>query len=154
MRFLIQVVSNADVKIEGTVRGEIGNGFLVLIGVGQTDTKEIADRMIRKLLGLRIFPDENGKTNLALKDVGGNLLIISQFTLYADCSHGYRPGFTDAADASLAEELYEYVLSECRKEFPDLQCGRFGEHMEVSLLNEGPFTILLDSRDICPSGQK
>ena len=154
MKMVIQRVSRGDVKVEGEVCGRIDRGFLVLLGVGQGDTREIADKMIKKMMGLRIFADENGKTNLALKDVGGNLLIISQFTLYADCSHGYRPGFTDAADAALAEELYEYVLSECRKEFPDLQCGRFGEHMEVSLLNEGPFTILLDSRDICPSGQK
>ncbi len=154
MKMVIQRVSRGDVKVDGEVCGRIDRGFLVLLGVGQGDTREIADKMIKKMMGLRIFADENGKTNLALKDVGGNLLIISQFTLYADCSHGYRPGFTDAADASLAEELYEYVLSECRKEFPDLQCGRFGEHMEVSLLNEGPFTILLDSRDICPSGQK
>ena len=154
MKMVIQRVSRGDVKVEGEVCGRIDRGFLVLLGVGQGDTRETADKMIKKMMGLRIFADENGKTNLALKDVGGNLLIISQFTLYADCSHGYRPGFTDAADAALAEELYEYVLSECRKEFPDLQCGRFGEHMEVSLLNEGPFTILLDSRDICPSGQK
>ena len=154
MKMVIQRVSRGDVKVEGEVCGRIDRGFLVLLGVGQGDTREIADKMIKKMMGLRIFADENGKTNLALKDVGGNLLIISQFTLYADCSHGYRPGFTDAADAALAEELYEYVLSECRKKFPDLQCGRFGEHMEVSLLNEGPFTILLDSRDICPSGQK
>ena len=154
MKMVIQRVSRGDVKVDGEVCGRIDRGFLVLLGVGQGDTREIADKMIKKMMGLRIFADENGKTNLALKDVGGNLLIISQFTLYADCSHGYRPGFTDAADAELAEELYEYVLSECRKEFPDLQCGRFGEHMEVSLLNEGPFTILLDSRDICPSGQR
>lgn len=148
MRFLIQVVSNADVKIEGTVRGEIGNGFLVLIGVGQTDTKEIADRMIRKLLGLRIFPDENGKTNLALKDVNGQLLLISQFTLYADCSHGNRPGFTNAAGPAEASALYDYIVEQCAKQVPVVERGVFGADMKVSLTNEGPFTIMLDSDEL------
>lgn len=148
MRFLIQVVSNADVKIEGTVRGEIGNGFLVLIGVGQTDTKEIADRMIRKLLGLRIFPDENGKTNLALKDVSGQLLLISQFTLYADCSHGNRPGFTNAAGPAEASALYDYIVEQCAKQVPVVERGVFGANMKVSLTNEGPFTIMLDSDEL------
>ena len=148
MRFLIQVVSKADVRVDGEVTGEIGKGFLVLIGVGRKDTKETADRMIRKLLGLRIFPDENGKTNLSLKDVAGQLLLISQFTLYADCTHGNRPGFTDAAAPAEASALYEYILEKCGEQVPVVQRGIFGADMKVSLTNEGPFTIMLDSEEL------
>ncbi|MBR1441317.1 MAG: D-tyrosyl-tRNA(Tyr) deacylase [Lachnospiraceae bacterium] len=148
MKMVIQRVDEASVTVNGSVCGKIEKGFLVLLGVGHGDSEAIADKMIKKMTGLRIFSDENGKTNLSLKDVGGNLLIISQFTLYADCKHGYRPSFTEAGAPDEAERLYEYVLSECRKEFPDLQHGMFGEHMDVKLQNNGPFTILLDSEEL------
>ena len=148
MKMGIQRVDEASVTVNGSVCGKIEKGFLVLLGVGHGDSEAIADKMIKKMMGLRIFSDENGKTNLSLKDVGGNLLIISQFTLYADCKHGYRPSFTEAGAPDEAERLYEYVLSECRKEFPDLQHGMFGEHMDVKLQNNGPFTILLDSEEL------
>ncbi len=148
MKMVIQRVDEASVTVNGSVCGKIDKGFLVLLGVGHGDSEAIADKMIKKMTGLRIFSDENGKTNLSLKDVGGNLLIISQFTLYADCKHGYRPSFTEAGAPDEAERLYEYVLSECRKEFPDLQHGMFGEHMDVKLQNNGPFTILLDSEEL------
>ena len=148
MKMVIQRVDEASVTVNGSVCGKIEKGFLVLLGVGHGDSEAIADKMIKKMMGLRIFSDENGKTNLSLKDVGGNLLIISQFTLYADCKHGYRPSFTEAGAPDEAERLYEYVLSECRKEFPNLQHGMFGEHMDVKLQNNGPFTILLDSEEL------
>ena len=145
MRFVIQRVSKACVSTEGRTIGSIGSGFLVLVGICNTDTREIADKMVRKMLGLRIFEDENGKTNLDLKTVKGNLLIISQFTLYADCHRGNRPSFTTAGDPALAEPLYEYILAQCKKEFPETQCGSFGADMKVELINDGPFTIVLDS---------
>ena len=145
MRFVIQVVSEASVKIEGQVRGSIGKGFMVLIGVGQGDDEKIADKMVSKLLGLRIFPDENGKTNLSLSDVDGELLLISQFTLYADCCKGNRPSFINAGAPDEAERLYEYIVSKCRKQIPKVDTGEFGAEMQVSLVNEGPFTIILDS---------
>ncbi len=145
MRFVIQVVSEASVKIEGQVRGSIGKGFMVLIGVGQGDDEKIADKMVSKLLGLRIFPDENGKTNLSLSDVDGELLLISQFTLYADCRKGNRPSFINAGAPDEAERLYEYIVSKCRKQIPKVDTGEFGAEMQVSLVNEGPFTIILDS---------
>lgn len=144
MKFIIQRVSEASVTVEGQVIGQIGKGYLVLIGVGENDTKELADRYIKKMLGLRIFEDENGKTNLSLKDVGGSLLLVSQFTLYANCRKGNRPSFTEAGNLELAEELYEYIIAQCRKEIPEVQTGSFGAHMKVSLVNDGPFTILLD----------
>ena len=144
MKFIIQRVSEASVTVEGQVIGQIGKGYLVLIGVGENDTKELADRYIKKMLGLRIFEDENGKTNLSLKDVGGSLLLVSQFTLYANCRKGNRPSFTEAGNPGLAEELYEYIIEQCRKELPEVQTGSFGAHMKVSLVNDGPFTILLD----------
>lgn len=144
MKFIIQRVSEASVTVEGQVIGQIGKGYLVLIGVGENDTKELADRYIKKMLGLRIFEDENGKTNLSLKDVGGSLLLVSQFTLYANCRKGNRPSFTEAGNPELAEELYEYIIAQCRKEIPEVQTGSFGAHMKVSLVNDGPFTILLD----------
>ena len=145
MRFVIQVVSQADVKIDGKVKGSIGKGFLVLTGVGQGDDEGIADKMVNKLLGLRIFPDENDKTNLSLSDVGGELLVISQFTLYADCRKGNRPSFVKAGEPEEAKRLYEYVVEKCRERVPKVETGEFGAKMRVSLVNEGPFTIILDS---------
>ncbi|MCI8556968.1 MAG: D-tyrosyl-tRNA(Tyr) deacylase [Lachnospiraceae bacterium] len=143
MKFVIQRVSHASVTVDGTVIGNIEKGFLVLIGVGKEDTRAEADRLVKKMLGLRIFPDENGKTNLSLKDVGGELLLVSQFTLYADCSHGNRPGFTNAGDPALAKELYEYIIESCKKQVPKVQQGSFGADMKVELVNDGPFTIIL-----------
>ena len=144
MKFLIQRVTEAKVDIDGKTVGQIGKGYMVLIGVGETDTKEVADRLICKMLSLRIFADENGKTNLSILDVKGELLLVSQFTLYADCHKGNRPTFNGAGNPTLANELYEYVISECRKRIPVVQTGRFGADMQVSLVNDGPFTIFLD----------
>lgn len=149
MRFVIQRVRRAEVVVEQKSVGKIQNGFLVLVSVCEGDTKEIADKLINKLLHLRIFEDSEGKSNLSLKDIDGNLLIISQFTLYADCKKGNRPSFTRAAKPELAVPLYEYIIEQCKPEFPELQTGIFGAHMEVSLLNDGPFTIILDSDEIC-----
>ncbi len=148
MRFVIQVVSEADVKIDDAAVGQIGKGLVVLVGVGQNDDRAAADIMIRKLLGLRIFEDENGKTNLSLSDVNGELLVISQFTLYADCRKGNRPSFYYAGAPEMAEELYEYILSELKKQVPIVERGVFGAYMKVSLTNQGPFTIILDSEDL------
>ena len=145
MKFVIQRVTKASVTVDSKVVGQINKGFLVLIGVSGTDTKEIADKVVKKMLGLRIFEDENGKTNLSLEDVGGELLLISQFTLYADCRHGNRPSFTKAGAPDLARELYEYIIEECKKSVPVVQQGEFGADMKVSLINDGPFTIILDS---------
>ncbi len=150
MRFVIQRVSSASVTIDGAVTGKIGQGFLVLVGVAQTDTKIVADKMIRKMLGLRIFGDEEGKTNLGLADVDGELLLVSQFTLYADCKKGNRPSFIQAGKPDMANEMYEYIISECRKTAKIVETGSFGADMKVELLNDGPFTILLDSEEICP----
>jgi len=144
MKFLIQRVTEAKVDIDGKTVGQIGKGYMVLIGVGETDTKEVADRLIRKMLSLRIFADENGKTNLSILDVKGELLLVSQFTLYADCHKGNRPTFNGAGNPTLANELYEYIISECKKRIPVVQTGRFGADMQVSLVNDGPFTIFLD----------
>ena len=148
MKFVIQRVSHASVSVDGAVIGKIGNGFMVLIGVCQEDTKEIADKMIHKMTGLRIFADENGKTNLALKDVGGELLLISQFTLYANCKKGFRPSFLDAGDPAHAENLYEYIVEECRNREFTVETGSFGADMKVCLENDGPFTIVLDSKEL------
>ena len=148
MRFLIQVVKEASVEIEGKVYSSIGPGYLVLIGVGQGDTPAIADRMVKKLLGLRINKDENGKTNKNLESVQGELLLVSQFTLYADTRHGNRPGFTDGASPELASKLYEYVIEKCREAVPKVETGIFGAEMAVRLVNDGPFTILLDSKEL------
>ena len=145
MKFVIQRVTEANVKVDGNIIGEISKGFMVLIGVGQEDTKEIADKMVKKLVGLRIFEDENGKTNLSLADVNGQLLLISQFTLYANCKKGYRPSFIEAGAPDMASDLYEYIISECKKSVPVVERGIFGADMKVSLVNDGPFTILLDS---------
>ena len=148
MRFVIQVSKNAKVEVDGKVTGQIGQGLTVLIGIGKDDDRKIADKMISKTLSMRIFKDDQDKTNLSLKDVNGELLLISQFTLYADCRKGNRPSFTNAADPAKAEELYEYIISEMRKEIPVVETGIFGEHMEVSLTNDGPFTIVLDSSEL------
>ena len=149
MRFVIQRVTHASVTVDGIVTGAIDKGFLVLIGVEESDTKDIADKMIKKLVGMRIFEDENGKTNLALADVGGSLLLVSQFTLYADCKKGNRPSFTKAGNPAMAEEMYEYIIAECRKQVENVQVGVFGADMKVELLNDGPFTVILDSAEIC-----
>ena len=148
MRFVIQVCQKADVKIDNAVAGEIGRGLVVFVGIGQQDTEAIADRMVKKLLGLRIFPDENGKTNRSVSDVNGSLLVISQFTLYADCRHGNRPSFTDAGAPDIANRLYEYILGKCRESGVPVAHGVFGADMKVSLINDGPFTILLDSETL------
>ena len=149
MKFVIQRVEKAAVHVDGQCVGNIGKGFLVLIGVSDTDTEAVADKMIRKMTGLRIFEDENGKTNLALKDVDGELLLISQFTLYANCKKGFRPSFIEAGAPDMANELYEYIIEECKKVIPVVERGNFGADMKVSLLNDGPFTIVLDSEQIC-----
>lgn len=148
MRFIIQNVLEASVRVDGNVTGSIDEGLLVFVGVGQGDDKAIADKMIRKLLAMRIFKDENGKTNLSVKDIGGGVLLVSQFTLYADCRRGNRPSFTDAGDPATANELYEYIISEVKKEIERTECGIFGADMKVSLVNNGPFTIFLDSADL------
>ena len=148
MRFVIQRVQNASVKVEEDIIGQIGHGFLVLVGVCNEDTTQIADKMIKKLIGLRIFQDENGKTNLDLKTVCGELLIVSQFTLYADCKKGNRPSFTSAGEPQMAEQLYEYIIEQCKKEIPVVEHGSFGADMKISLLNDGPFTVILDSAEI------
>ena len=145
MRFVIQRVTEASVTIDGEISGKIGKGYLVLIGVADTDTKEIADKMIRKMLGLRIFEDEQGKTNLSLADVDGGLLLVSQFTLYANCKRGNRPSFIEAGKPDMANEMYEYIIEKCRESVEEVQTGEFGADMKVQLLNDGPFTILLDS---------
>ena len=144
MKLVIQRVSEASVKVDGEIKGQIGKGFMVLIGVGQEDTKEIADKYVRKMLALRIFEDENGKTNLSLKDVDGQLLLISQFTLYANCKKGNRPSFIDAGAPDQAEALYDYIVEECRKTVPVVETGEFGADMKVALTNDGPFTVILD----------
>jgi D-tyrosyl-tRNA(Tyr) deacylase len=147
MKFVIQRVSGAEVKVGEEIVGRVGTGYLVLVGICHDDTEEIAAKMVRKMLGLRIFPDAEGKSNLDIKAVGGEALLVSQFTLYADCRKGNRPSFTKAAPAELAERLYEYVISECAKEIKT-EAGIFGASMRVSLANEGPFTIVLDSEEI------
>ena len=149
MRFLVQRVTRASVEAEQKNIGSIGKGFLVFVGISGTDTKETADKMVKKLIGLRIFEDENGKTNLDIKTVGGELLIISQFTLYADCKKGNRPSFIHAGAPAMANELYQYIIRQCRQEIEKVEEGSFGAEMKVSLLNDGPFTIWLDSEEIC-----
>lgn len=148
MKFVIQRVTEASVTIENETVGKIGKGFLVLIGIGRDDDEARADRFLKKLLKLRIFEDENGKINRSLADVGGSLLLVSQFTLYADCKGQNRPGFTKAGEPGRAEELYNYIVSQAKKEVPDVQTGRFGADMQVALVNDGPFTILLDETQV------
>ena len=144
MKFLIQRVNQASVTIEDIVTGSIEKGYLVLIGIGEEDTRAEADRLIKKMIGLRIFADENDKTNLSLKDVGGSLLLVSQFTLYADCRKGNRPSFTKAAKTELANELYEYIIEECKKQVDTVETGVFGADMKILLENDGPFTVMLE----------
>ena len=148
MKFVVQKVSRACVTVDHQVTGSIERGFLALIGVAEDDTREIADKLVKKLLGLRIFEDAQGKTNLSLEDVKGSLLLVSQFTLYADCKKGNRPSFTKAGKPALANELYEYIIEKCSQEFP-VQTGVFGADMKVELVNDGPFTIILDSEQLC-----
>ena len=144
MKFLIQRVLEASVKVDGETVGSIGKGLLVFVGAGREDDRAAADKYLKKLLGLRIFEDENGKTNLSLKDVNGELLLVSQFTLYANCKKGNRPSFIEAGDPDTANELYEYILREAAKSVPVVQHGIFGADMKVHLVNDGPFTIILD----------
>lgn len=148
MKFVIQRVKHANVMIGGEIHAEIEQGFLVLIGVCDADTTAIADKMIKKLIGLRIFEDADGKTNLALRDVDGQLLLVSQFTLYADCKKGNRPSFLKAGSPQHAEEIYSYITDVCKKEIPVVQTGVFGADMKVTLTNDGPFTIVLDSEEL------
>lgn len=151
MRFVIQRVKNAHVDVDGQTVGQIDLGYLVLIGIKDSDTEELADKMIRKMINLRIFEDENGKTNLNLATVHGELLLISQFTLYADCHHGNRPSFINAGAPEMADRLYEYIIRKCSEEVPVVRHGIFGADMKVHLLNDGPFTVILDSDEIFPS---
>jgi D-tyrosyl-tRNA(Tyr) deacylase len=144
MRLVIQRVSRASVTVDNQVIGKINRGFLVLIGVSETDDESVADKYLKKMLGLRIFEDENGKTNLSLADVKGELLLVSQFTLYANCKKGNRPSFLEAGSPEKAEKLYEYMISQCKKTVPVVEKGSFGAEMQVELVNDGPFTILMD----------
>lgn len=145
MKLVIQRVTEASVTVEGKTTGAIQRGLLVLVGIGQDDTFSDADKYLKKLLGLRIFEDENGKTNLSLKDVNGELLIVSQFTLYAECRKGNRPSFTAAGAPKLACELYDYLIRKAKEEIPVVKTGIFGADMKVSLINDGPFTIILEN---------
>lgn len=145
MRFVIQRVKHASVTVDKKITGKIEKGFLVLLGVCPGDTEEIADKMIRKMTGLRIFEDEQGKTNLSLETVGGALLLVSQFTLYADCKKGNRPSFTNAASGDMAQAIYDYVVLQCKVKGFAVETGVFGAMMDVELLNDGPFTVILDS---------
>jgi len=148
MKFVIQRVTHADVVVDGNELGRIGKGFMVLIGVSKDDNETIADNMVDKMIKLRIFEDENGKTNLSLDDVGGELLLISQFTLYANCKKGNRPSFIDTGAPDEANALYEYIIERCKERVNVVERGEFGADMKVSLLNDGPFTIVLDSSEI------
>ena len=145
MKIVIQRVKNASVTVDGQVIGEIGKVFLLLVGVSQTDTEAVADKMVDKICKLRIFEDEQGKTNLSLADVKGELLVVSQFTLYADCKKGNRPSFIYAGAPELANRLYEYVIERCKTHVEKVEHGEFGADMKVALVNDGPFTIVLDS---------
>ena len=148
MKVVLQRVSRAAVSVDGEVIGAIGKGFLLLLGVSDTDTEQTADRMVDKICKLRIFEDENGKTNLSLDQVGGELLLISQFTLYANCKKGNRPSFIEAGKPDMAEEMYEYIISRCKEQVTVVERGKFGADMKVSLVNDGPFTIVLDSEKL------
>lgn len=148
MRFVVQRVLNSNIIVENNIVGEINAGFIVLIGITSSDTKEIADAMVKKLINLRIFKDSNDKMNLSIKDVNGSILLVSQFTLYADCTHGNRPSFINAANPEYANELYEYIIHECKKYDIHVETGIFGANMNVNILNQGPVTIILDSDEI------
>ena len=144
MKLVIQRVTEAKVEVEGEIVGQIGRGFLVLVGISDQDTRDVADRYLKKMINLRIFEDENGKTNLSLHDVGGELLLVSQFTLYANCKKGNRPSFIEAGAPDMAEPLYEYMIQKAREEVDVVEQGIFGAEMKISLVNDGPFTIILD----------
>jgi len=144
MRFLIQRAARASVTVDGNTIAQIGKGLLVLIGIGREDTEKDADRLVEKLVKLRVFEDEDGKTNRSLADVGGSLLLVSQFTLYADCRKGNRPSFGNAGSPEEAKRLYEYIISRCQEQVADTQTGRFGAEMQVELVNDGPFTVILE----------
>ena len=144
MKFVVQRVSESEVKVDGRTLGKIGKGFMVLIGVSDSDTKEIADKMVKKLLGLRIFEDEQGKTNLSLDAVNGELLLISQFTLYANCKKGNRPSFIEAGAPDMASDMYEYIIERCKEQVKVVERGQFGADMKVELLNDGPVTIIIE----------
>ena len=146
MRLVIQRVLQAEVQVNENTVGKINKGLLVFVGAGHEDSREVADKYLKKLLGLRIFEDENGKTNLSLKDVNGELLMVSQFTLYANCKKGNRPSFIEAGEPHMAEKLYEYMIQEAKKSVPVVEYGIFGADMKVSLINDGPFTIILDEK--------
>ncbi len=148
MKFVIQCVQHAKVSVDGNTVGSIGRGYLVLAGIAPDDTRETADKLVTKMCKLRIFEDENGKTNLSLNDVDGELLIISQFTLYANCRKGNRPSFTDAAPPDVAEPLYDYIVEKAKQYVPKVERGVFGAYMQVELLNDGPFTVVLDSKEL------
>lgn len=148
MKIVIQRVLEASVSIDGKTEGKIGKGLLLLLGVGAEDTRELADKFLEKIIKLRIFEDAEGKTNLSLKDVEGELLVVSQFTLYADCRKGNRPSFINSAPPAMAEELYEYFLEQCREKLGKVEHGEFGADMKVALVNDGPFTIVLDDETI------
>lgn len=150
MKLVIQRVTSASVDIDGRTVGSIDGGFMVLFGACESDTTEIADKMLKKMVGLRIFADSEGKTNLSLADVGGEILLVSQFTLYADCRKGNRPSFFKSGDPAHANELYEYAIDELKNTYGlKVETGEFGADMKVSLVNDGPFTIILDSNEIC-----
>ena len=148
MRAVLQRVLNASVSVDGKITGEIGKGLLVFLGIGRDDTEENVLWLVNKINKLRIFADENDKTNLSLADVNGEILVVSQFTLYADCKKGNRPSFTKAGKPDHANELYEYMIDLCKNEISNVQTGIFGADMKIQLLNDGPFTILLDSDEI------
>ncbi len=148
MKFVLQRVLEANVKVDGEIKGEIGKGYLLLVGISNDDNKEIADKMIEKVSRLRIFEDADGKSNLSIDQVDGEILVISQFTLYADCRKGNRPSFTEAGAPVLAEELYEYIIKRCEELFRNTEKGVFGTDMKISLVNDGPFTLVLDSKEI------
>ena len=148
MRTVVQRVTHASVKVDGQTIGEIGKGFLILLGVAEEDDEAIADKMADKICRLRIFEDENGKTNLSLADVGGEILVVSQFTLYADCKKGNRPSFVKAGNPEKAIRLYEYFMKRCQTHVQTVQHGQFGADMKVELLNDGPFTLMLDSKEL------
>ena len=148
MKAVIQRVKNASVEVEGKTVGEIGQGLLVFLGVGQEDNEKVAQKIVDKISGMRIFEDEDGKTNLSSADIGAEILVISQFTLYANCRKGNRPSFIEAAPPDMANELYEYTVSLLRERFKKTETGIFGADMKVGLLNDGPFTIVLDSKEL------
>lgn len=148
MKFVIQRVQHASVAVDNEIIGKIGRGYMVLVGVCEADNEAIADKMVDKMIKLRINEDAEGKTNLALADVNGELLMVSQFTLYANCKKGNRPSFIDAGNPEKANALYEYILQRCRTQVPVVECGEFGADMKVELVNDGPFTIILDSNEL------